>query len=58
MVISNLFTFTVITYLFLLFLHLQKMECVVMYRRASGKKLRDLKKKTFVEDNGLVLKLK
>ena len=29
-----------------------------MYRRASGKKLRDLKKKTLVEDNGLVLKLK
>ena len=28
-----------------------------MYRRAAGKKLCDLKKKTFVDDNGLVLKL-
>ena len=34
------------------------MECVGHVQKHFGKKLRDLKKKTFVDDNGQVLKLK
>ena len=34
------------------------MECVGHVQKCLGKKLRDLKKKTFVDDNGQVLKLK
>ena len=34
------------------------MECVGCVQKCLGKKLRDLKKKTFVGDNGQVLKLK
>ena len=34
------------------------MECVGHVHKRLGKKLRDLKKKTFVEDNGQVLRLK
>ena len=34
------------------------MECVGHVQKCLGKKLRDLRKKTFVDDNGQVLKLK
>ena len=34
------------------------MECVGHVQKRLGKKLRDLKKKTFVDDNGQVLRLK
>ena len=34
------------------------MECVGHVQKRLGKKLRGLKKKTFVDDNGQVLKLK
>ena len=34
------------------------MECVGHVQKGLGKKLRDMKKKTFVDDNGQVLKLK
>ena len=34
------------------------MECVGHVQKRFGKKLRDLKKKTFVDDNGQVLRLK
>ena len=41
----------VITYLFfLVFWHLQKMECVGHIQKRLGKRLRDLKKKTFVDE--------
>ena len=58
MVISNLFTFVVITYLFLLFCF-RRWSVLVMSRSASGRNCLTWRRRPFfVDDNGQVLKLK
>ena len=63
-VVFHIFTFMVIyiygDYIFFssCFCNLQKMERVGYIQKRLGKRLRDVKKKTFVDDSGQVKKIK